>query len=473
MSSFAILNTAFRGLSAAQAGMDVTGQNVSNVNTDGYTRQRVQQSAVAPLGEMGLGRLAQQTRNGQGVSIDGVARLGDLFLEARVRQTASNDGYASVRADAYRAVEDIHGEPSDTGLSAALQSFWGAWQDVANSPGEDAQAWVVIEEANAIVGRLAEGRGRVETAWDQSRTTAGSLVAEVNTAADKIAALNTQILNAAGQGGSVNELVDRRNQLTSELARLAGARTSENADGTVNVLVGGNFLVDGNRVNEVRLAGSASLDGTAVDPVRLEWAHRPGAAVALEGGELAGHLSAMAPAASGGVHAQAAAGYDTLATTIANQVNALHATATTPSGAPGGSFFTFQAGKPAAAGLQVAVTTPGGLATAAAGAGALDGSVADAIAGLGVANDGPDATWAAHVTQLAVRSASATQDATLATTASTAAFNDLLSHSAVSLDEETVNLMQYQHAYQGAARVLTAVDEMLDQLINRTGRVGL
>ncbi len=473
MSSFAILNTAFRGLSAAQAGMDVTGQNVSNVNTEGYTRQRVQQSAVAPLGEMGLGRLAQTTRNGQGVSIDGVARLGDLFLEARVRQTASSDGYSGVRADAYTAVEDIHGEPSDVGLSAALQSFWGAWQDVANSPGEDAQAWVVIEEAGAIVDRLAEGRGRVETAWDQARTTAGSLVSEVNTAAGKIAALNVQILNASGQGGSVNELVDQRNLLTSELARLAGAQTSNNPDGTVNVLVGGNFLVDGNRVNEVRLAGSASLDGAAGDPVRLEWAHRAGVPVAVEGGELAGHLSAMAPADAGGVYAQAAAGYDALATELATQVNALHASALTPSGAPGGPFFSLVAGEPPAAGLRVAVTTPDGVASAAAGAGALDGSVADAISGLGLAKDGPDAAWSAHVTQLAVRSASAGYDARLATTASTAAFNDLLSQSAVSLDEETVNLMQYQHAYQGAARVLTAVDEMLDQLINRTGRVGL
>ncbi|WP_255371794.1 flagellar hook-associated protein FlgK [Cellulosimicrobium sp. CUA-896] len=231
MSSFAILNTAFRGLTAAQAGMDVTGQNVSNVNTEGYTRQRVQQSAVAPLGEMGLGRLAQTTRNGQGVSIDGVARLGDLFLEARVRQTASSDGYSGVRADAYTAVEDIHGEPSDAGLSAALQSFWGAWQDVANSPGEDAQAWVVIEEAGAIVDRLVEGRGRVETAWDQARTTAGSLVSEVNTAAGKIAALNVQILTRAGRAArstssSTSATSSRPSSRASPARRRAATRTA-------------------------------------------------------------------------------------------------------------------------------------------------------------------------------------------------------------------------------------------------------
>lgn len=473
MSSFAILNTAFRGLSAAQAGIDVTGQNVANVNTEGYTRQRVQQSATAPLTQTGLGRLAHSARVGQGVEVDGIARLGDLFLEARVRHTASGEGYASVRAAAFRAVEDVHGEPSDAGVSAALQDFWGAWQDVAGSPGESAQGWVVVERARALVDRIADGRARVETAWQQSRTGADSLAAEVNTLAAKVAALNSAILDGSGQGGAVNELVDQRTLVTAELARLTGATTSGNPDGTVNVLLGGDLLVDGNRVTEVRLAGATSLDGAGGTPVHLEWSHRPGSTVPLEGGELAGHLSALAPAGSGGVYADAAAGYDALATAIATQVNALHATGRTPSGEAGGDVFTFEPGRSPAAGLRVAVDSPAQLAVAADGAGALDGSVADRIAGLGLASGGPDSVWSAHVTQLAVRSSAAGHDAQIATAAAGAATNDLLSHSAVSLDEETVNLMQYQHAYQGAARVLTAVDEMLDQLINRTGRVGL
>lgn len=473
MSSFSILNTARQGLNAAQAGMDVTGQNVANLNTPGYTRQRIQQSSVAPLAEMGRARFAQPVHNGRGVNIDGVSRLGNLFLETRVRQTASSEGYSAVRASAFTTVEDVHGEPSSTGVSASLQSFWAGWQGVGNSPGKDAQAWVVIEEAGALVGRLADGRARVSTEWAQSRTSAETLVTEINTIASKVAALNTQILESSGQGGSVNELVDHRNQLTASLAQLSGGQTSSNPDGTVNVLLGGNLLVDSTRTNEIKLTGSTSMDGTASNPVRIEWTHRAGAPVALEGGELAGHLSTLAPASSGGVYAQAAAGYDDLATAIATQVNALHSTALTPSGTPGGDFFVFEAGKPPAAGIKVAVTTPGGVATGSGTSGALDGSIADKIGKLGLATDGPDSVWKAHVTQLAVRSNSAAYDASLAATASNAAFTDLLSHSAVSMDEETVNLVQYQHAYQGAARVLTAVDEMLDQLINRTGRVGL
>lgn len=472
MSSFAILNTARQGLNAAQAGIDVTGQNVANLNTTGYTRQRVQQSSVAPVSEMGMARFSQPVHNGQGVRIDGVARLGNLFLESRVRQTASSEGYSTVRAAAFTAVEDVHGEPSATGLSATLQAFWSGWQEVANSPGKEPQARVVIEQASALVDRLSSGRAQVASQWQQSRTGAEALVAEVNTIADKVAALNAQIRDQGGQGGSINELVDHRNELTTSLALISGAQASTNPDGTVNVLLGGNLLVDGTTANEVRLTGSQSMDGVAGNPVKLEWAHRAGASVALEGGELAGHLSTLAPASSGGVFAQAAAGYDALATAIVTQVNALHATGLTPSGTPGGDFFVLEAGKPPASGIKVAVTDPGQVAVG-AGGGALDGSVADKISRLGVATDGPDSVWSTHVAQLAVKSSSSTYDAKLATIASTAAFTDLMSHSAVSLDEETVNLVQYQHAYQGAARVLTAVDEMLDQLINRTGRVGL
>lgn len=468
---FSILNTARQGLFAAQAGIDVTGQNVANVNSHGYTRQRVEQSAAAPLREMGLGRVTQ-TSNGQGVNISGVARLGDAILEGRVRQTASNAGYATVRAQAYGRVEDIHAEPSDTALSAVLESFWSAWQELANNPGKDAQGWVVIEAGNQVADAIASGRAQVEDAWDSSRRSAANLVAELNGLADKVAALNDQIRSAAAHGTSLNELVDQRNVFAEKIAQIAGGKVSENSDGTVAVLIGGNPIVDGTRVNQVVLAGGTSLDSSTGDPVRLEWAHRPGSAVGLEGGELAGHISALAPAGSGGIYAAAADGYDRLATELANQLNALHAAANKTDGTPGGDFFTFAPGLSPARGLTVAVTQPSDIAVAAPGQGNLDGSVADQIASLALSDTGPDAVWAAFISQTAVASSGANYDASLARASHAVATNEMLSVGAVSLDEETVNLMQYQHAYQGSARVLTAVDEMLDTLINRTGLVG-
>src|SRR5690606_40375334 len=115
------------------------------------------------------------------------------------------------------------------------------------------------------------------------------------------------------------------------------------------------------------------------DPVQVEWAHRPGPPAGVGDGEHVSLLAPAQPAGTGGVLAEAAATYDALAADLAAAVNAVHTTGTTTSGAPAGDVFGFPPGVSAAAGLRVVVTA-GGPATAAPGAGPLDGSVADATA---------------------------------------------------------------------------------------------
>ena len=126
----------------------------------------------------------------------------------------------------------------------------------------------------------------------------------------------------------------------------------------------------------------------------------------------------------------------------------------------------------AALGLSVAITDPAAVAAADPTKGALDGSWADAISQLATAAGGPDEQWQAFVVDLGVRTSAATQRATVLEAARSTAENLQLSQASVDLDEESVNMLAYQRAYEGAARVLTAMDEMLDQLINRTGVVG-
>ena len=101
MSTFAALNTAYRGLSAAQQAMDLAGQNIDNAATDGYTRQRIQQSAIPALPAAGLATAPGLV--GQGVSVDGIERLGNSLLDASVRSTASSSGYAAQRSTARSA----------------------------------------------------------------------------------------------------------------------------------------------------------------------------------------------------------------------------------------------------------------------------------------------------------------------------------------------------------------------------------
>lgn len=470
-STFGGLSSALSGLNAARLGTSVAAQNVQNSNTEGYTRQRVQTSALPPVARTGLFTTGDSA--GQGVQIDAVARLGDSFLDARVRNTAGAAGYTSSRATAMAGIETTLREPGKDGLSAKLDDFWAGWQDLSNHPGESAPGGVLLKAAAAVTVSISETYRGLESQWNSIRDQTAGLVDEVNASAEGIAVLNAQIRSATHAGNSVSELVDRRNLLAEKVASLAGGTVRDSGDGTVEVLVGGNALVSGDSSRPLALAGPLRFNEAGT--VQIEWAHRPGAPAALDGGKIAGSLSILAPAqpgGKGGPIAQAAQDLNSVATQIANQVNAVHREGITTSGTTALDFFSLTPGVPAALGLKVVPQTVDGLASGRPGAGSLDGGIADRISQLGIGDASPDAAWNAIVTSIGVLSRADNQSAEMSEVAAAAAKSVQLSGSSVDLDEENISLLAHQHAYQAAARMISALDEMLDTLINQTGRVG-
>lgn len=474
MSTFSGLNTAYTALTAARRGLDVVGQNIANATTAGYTRQRVTTSSIGAVAQ--VGPLSATLQVGQGVSVDGIARLGNIFLDTRVRDSAATSGYWAVRANTMSSLEVSLQEPGENGLSAQLQQFWAGWQDLANRPGESAPAGILLEKAGVLTSQIASGYQAVDTQWTQLRSELRGMATELNDAASQVAALNGQIRAATANGSSVNELLDHRNLLTTTIAALSGATVRHLDDGTAEVLVAGNAIVSGDTFRPIAVLGSAHLAGAATDPVRLEWAHRPGSPVALDAGEMAGAISMLAPTAggTGGALAEAADQYNQFATYLATTVNSVHSTGYTTSGTQADNFFEIDTtvGVPAALGLSILPTTVDDLATASLNGGALDGSNADAIAALGTGKDSPDNQWSSFVTRTGMATRSDMQQAVLGELAATAAVSNQLSNASVDLDEENINMLSHQVAYQGAARMITAIDEMLDTLINRTGIVG-
>ena len=472
MSTFSGLNTAYRGLTAARAGLDVVGQNIANASTDGYTRQRVTTSSINAVQP---GIFSTGTPIGQGVSIDGYARIGDAQLDSQVRSTASSAGYGSVRSGVMSTLETSLNEPGTSGLSAQLSKFWSGWGDVSNSPGDASSASTLLGEAQGISDTLKTGYQSVSDQWNAARTQVTSMANDLNQTASQVADLNKQIQQGLATGGSVNELVDKRNTLTEKISSLAGGTVHANTDGTVDVLIGGNAIVSGTESRTVQVTGSTTLEGAGSSPVQLEWTHRAGASVGLDGGQLAGALSVIAPAAggSGGVLAEAASSYNAIATQLATAVNTVYATGSTPSGTIGANFFGVSGTGPAATTLSVIPKTAADIQTGTAGSGPLDGSVAAQIATLGTGATAPDRSWAAFVTTTGALAQTEIASSDRATTAATSAKTQQQSTAGVDLDEENVNMLTYQHAYQGAARVMTAIDQMLDTLINHTGTVGV
>jgi len=475
VSTFSGLNTAYRGLVAARQGLDVVGQNIYNANTVGYTRQRAVQTSVGAPAQ--VGPVSGQISVGQGVSVDSITRLGNEYLDTRVRSSVASSGYWGVRANELSTLQKSLHEPGKGGLSAELDVMWAAWQDLANKPGDPAVGAVLLQQSGAVATQLAVGYKDIDDQWSLLRSQVDGLATEVNTAASEVAALNGLIRSTLASGASANELIDQRSVLTTTIATLTGGSVRTLPDGTAEVLVGGNALVSGTSAFAVAVSGSASMAGAAASPVSLVWADRPGVPLSSDGGEIAGALSILAPGTAdgtGGVLAEAAADFNAFAEYLVATVNAVHRTGTISDGTnatTGRDFFALGDG-PAALGLRVVPTDVRDIAVSAPGAGGLDGSIAAAISQLGTGPGSPDVLWTNIVTGIGIATRTGLQQSVLADLSSTAATNNQRANAAVDLDEENLSMLTFQSAYQGAARMMTAVDEMLDTLINRTGIVG-
>jgi flagellar hook-associated protein 1 FlgK len=470
--TFGTLHTAYSGLAAARAAIDVTGQNIANVGTEGYTRQRVAQSSVPGTQTPALFSKAAQI--GAGVAVTGIARLNDSLVDARVRDTASTSGYWDTASSAVSSVETSLNEPGPSGLSSAMNDFWADWQNMANSAGSTTaagQGSVLIAQGQLLASRISTGYTAAKDAWSDQRTTTANAVTTINTLAKQVASLNTSILQTTTAGGNANEMMDQRDTALTTLSQMTGATNRQNADGTIDVYVGGSTLVAETTSRSLAIAGTTDMLTAGSAPVHLTWTDT-GSPASVDGGSVAAQLATLAgpSGGSGGIYAETAQMYNDVATGLAARVNGALTSGYTPGGTQGPPFFAVGAG-PAATSLTVVPTSAAGIAINSA-AGSADGTVADTVSQLGAQAGGPDATWATFVSNIGVQSKNAATQSTIAGSAASAATTAQTSQSGVDLDEETTNLVTFQHAYQAAARVMTTIDSMLDTLINHTGLVG-
>jgi flagellar hook-associated protein 1 FlgK len=472
-SSFGTLNTAYTGLVAARQGLAVVGDNITNATTAGYTRQEVNSTSITPAVE---GTIAPTVQVGGGVSVNNVTRVDNPLLDAQVRTSSAADGYATEQSSAMNSIEAALNEPGANGLSSSLRAFWSAWQNVSTQSTSAASASLVISAGTQVASQLAAGYTAASTQWSSTRANMNQTVATINATASQLAQLNVQIRSAAGAGNSANGLIDQANQLATTISNLSGATVRNNADGSMDVLLGGNALVSGGAVHSIAVTGATGMADAATSPVAIIFTDSPNATTAVTSGALGADLALLAPSNSsgtGGAIAQAAASYNAIATTLAGTVNAIHETGANSAGTTGLDFFAIDATKPAALGLSVIPTDASGIAAATPGAGAANGDVADRLSALTTSATGADAAWASFVVAIGTATSSATTYAATTSAASATAVTNQQAESSVDTDQETTNMLTYQHAFESAARVMTTIDSMLDTLINKTGLVGL
>jgi flagellar hook-associated protein FlgK len=467
VSTFSGLNAATTALWAQRRALDVTGQNIANVNTEGYSRQRADLQAIG--GSPVPAFYSTSTGIGSGVSADSVTRIRDAFLEGRGHTETANSAQLTIEADAFELVEQAFREPGDTGIQTLLADMWSGWEDVANNPKDEAARGQVLQRLETLVGGIHFSHDSLGAQWEQSRENLQVLVDDVNAAATLVGELNASIKLAKQSDLPANDLIDQRDLLVMKLAEKMGATVRHQDFGVVDVLVGGMNLVAGGTATEFALAGTLDPDLTGGDPVRIVTA--AGGYTVRPGGTAAGQLSTLNT-----ILPSYRVELDTFAADLASSLNAAHTAGWDLNGTPGVNLLASSGGPISAKTLVVAVTDPKWVAASSvaptAGVPAIDNGNADAIAQLRQLPTGADANYRRMIVELGVQSAVAQRNLDIQAVITTQVDAARESVAGVNIDEEMTNMLSFQHAYAAAGRLVTAIDETLDVLINRTGLVG-
>ncbi|MCW2814668.1 MAG: flagellar hook-associated protein FlgK [Nocardioides sp.] len=463
--SFASLNTALTALRYQRVTLDIASNNVANASTDGYTRRRaVGESLGASAVPARWSRLPEGLDAvGGGVGVATIDRLADGLLDARARTEHGRQQYLDVRAGVLERVESGIGEPGTTGLSAALSSYRSSWNDLTSSPASSAARGQVLARGAALVDAVHAQAASLDSEAATQRATLLSTVAEVNTVAVELAAANKALAAASLDGVDNGDLADQRDRLALRLADLTGGKATARVDGGFDVSVGGVPLVNGQTAGRlVVTSGVTPTGGADGSPVVLSVVSGSPATTTQTSG-MSGRLGATADLIDITLPAYVA-GLGAVATTLADEVNALHRTGYDAAGTTGRDFFSHTPGD-AARTLRVALTGPGQVAASALAGGVVDGSRADRLSEAGTAED----AYIRLVTDFGTQVSSSQRLAAtqgLLTTQVDSARQQL---SGVNLDEEMVAMLAAQRGYEAAARVMSVVDSVLDTLINRTG----
>ncbi len=322
-----ILRTGLSGLIASQRALATTSHNIANVNTPGYSRQRVELTTNLP--DL-AGNAARSMYVGTGVQVQSITRVYDDFLTQQVRNHGSNVSQSETLDTWISQLDGILGD-SQTGLSPALSQFFAAVQDVADSPASLSARQALLGQASTLAASFQEMNGQMDSLRQGANETLSDTVTQVNVLAENIAKMNGAIALSQGSGTS-SDLLDQRDQLVADLAQKVPVSTVTQDDGTLSVFIGnGQSLVLGNQANTLETVRSAS-DPRKLD-IRFEGSN-VGINNLLNGGEIGGLLDFQNEVLD---PAQNKLGL--MAAGLTETFNAQHKLGLDFNGDPGGDFF--------------------------------------------------------------------------------------------------------------------------------------
>ena len=461
------LDMAARAMQTQMTGVQVSGQNLANVNTQGYSRQTVDIQTSADIStNIGM--------QGTGSNVVAIQQAVNTLLNSQIVSQQSTNGYWNAQQSALQSAqtglnEFLNGTGSSSssgsatnttssGLSGQLSSLFNNFQAVATSPTSIAARQALISQAQTV----ASSFNQVDSQLNATRTTLNTSitngVSSANSLLANIAQLNGQISSAELSGGTPNDLLDQRQQDLQNLAGLANIQTSNQANGAVEVSIGGQTLVSGSKVTDTLQTYDASGSGSGQLMVQTVTG---GVDLTLTGGSIQGTINAR-----DGELSTLQSSINTLASNLITQVNGINANGYSLGGTTGTAFFTGTGSSDI--GVNSALANNPSLFQASGSASASgDNTIALQLANLatvsqsGLNNQTFGNAYSSDVAALGNALQTANTQVTNQTAVSNMLSTQQSSVSGVNIDQEMTNLMGFQRAYEAAAQLVNTVNQMM------------
>lgn len=440
---FGALNTANKGLMASQTALHTTGHNISNANTEGFSRQRVELKADLAYNYAGVGQL------GTGVKMDSIVRMVDNYVNKQIRQENGTLQEFTAKAEVIEQLEIIFNEPSDTSLNFNIGEMFDAWQELSKNPEMSSAKTIVVEKSKTLTETYNHMLDQIDSLEEENKDMISQNVKSFNATIDKLEALNKQIFNISIKGQSPNDLLDQRDLLLKDLSAISNINTELDDHGRVSISIDKNSVLSaGEAKNKLAYDGQNTLSINGDDITD-----------SIKAGQIKGRLSAQDDLI------KAKDDLKTLGENLEEAINGAH-------GEDNPHIFIYNEngdGK-----LKVNeelqkdsdLIVPGENSNSPIG----DGSRALEISKLrNTEKNKLGDFYNEIITNVGISKQQADN---------MVANQDILlgqlefrreTTSGVSIDEEITNLIKFQSAYGANARVISTLTEMLDTLINRTG----
>ncbi|MGB8011395.1 MAG: flagellar hook-associated protein FlgK [Terriglobales bacterium] len=444
-----LLWMASTALEADQGALDATSNNIANQNTPGYSREIPVFTEADPtvVGDLTFGN---------GVELGQIQSVRDQILQIQISDQNQQQGSAQAQYNALQQVQSLFSD-STQGIGVDFTNFFNSISQLSTDPANMTDRQAVLTAAQTLAGDFHSTETNLDSIQNSLTQSIAQNVTQINTLTSQIAQINVQVGQMQKLGEDPGSLGDQETELIQQLSQLTTVNQIQTENGLTLTTGSGTALVVGGQSFALRATnasnGNAEVTSQGQDITS-----------SLQGGALGGNLQIRNTAIPGLLNQ-----LDTLASQFATSFNAAQAKGYDLNGNAGQAMFSVTSGAGAASSLAVAITDPSLIAASSDGTAGSDGNVANLLA-VGTSNlpsgATPEGTYAGFVSLTGTLTSNAKTELT-ATTSSLTQLNDQLgSESGVNLDEESTNLMNYQRAYEAAARVITTVDALTQSVLD-------